>query len=492
VTRATVVVVAVFIALSGCAVESASEVEPVDARDNVEEQGIFDCTESQATGYKNGNPFPITVVTVDGKPVEEQTANAYIVMQEAAANDGIGLRVVSGFRTMAEQQYLYACYVNCNCNSCNLAAQPGYSNHQSGHAIDFNTSDPGVLDWMNAHANGFGWQRTVPSEVWHWEWWGGGPGGGPCGQPVNQAPRGYLDGVDCNAGVLGWAQDPDVADAPIRVDMYFDGPAGAGVGYSTMANIHRDDLCAAIGSCEHGFDFVLPRKWLDNAPHTVFAYGIDSAGGNNPLLSAAPATFTCAPPALPSPSSSFVLRHVLSPDAMAALQFSFDDVAVYPALDGFAVGADFPTAAPQLIQANGEPPVYVVDGDGSRRWVTSPDSLNAWHFTVGAIVVEDPAVVHAMPMGALLPDAPVLVRGNGPEVYVVDAAPPSWGIGSGVGVADDATKAVPVKGAGASTHAKPLPPSVVASCASAPSSTFALFSLLALVRLQRGRRRANM
>src|SRR5690606_23830586 len=85
------------------------------------------------------------------------------------------------FRTYEEQEYFYGCYVNCNCNNCNLAAVPGYSNHNSGHALDLNTSAPGVYDWLAANGAYYGFERTVPSEPWHWEWWGGGPGGGVCG-----------------------------------------------------------------------------------------------------------------------------------------------------------------------------------------------------------------------------------------------------------------------------------------------------------------------
>ncbi len=156
------------------------EAEPELLESSVQ-QGIVTCAERQDTGYTNGSSFVITVVTADGKPAERATANAYAVMQAAAAADGINLVVVSGFRTMSEQQYLYACYVNCNCNNCNLAAKPGYSNHQSGHAMDLNTSSPGVYTWLSNNAGRFGFKRTVPSEIWHWEWWGGGPGGGPCG-----------------------------------------------------------------------------------------------------------------------------------------------------------------------------------------------------------------------------------------------------------------------------------------------------------------------
>ena len=155
--------------------------EPEDDGD-VSQQGIYNCSERRDTGYRSGSSFSITVVTVDGKPVERGTANAYIAMQEAAARAGVSLRIVSGFRTMSEQQYLYGCYVNCSCNNCNLAARPGYSNHQSGHALDLNTSSSGVLNWLNNNGARFGFSRTVPSEPWHWEWWGNASDfAGPCG-----------------------------------------------------------------------------------------------------------------------------------------------------------------------------------------------------------------------------------------------------------------------------------------------------------------------
>lgn len=162
-----------------CFVPAAPESEAVS---QVEEPlSSFSCGESTATGYKSGKPFKITVVHVDNHAVEVATTNAYYAMAKAAQNAGVQIRVVSGFRTMAEQKYLYACYVNCNCNGCNLAATPGYSNHQSGHALDLNTSAAGVYSWLSNHAGAFGFKRTVPSEIWHWEWWGGGPNVAVCG-----------------------------------------------------------------------------------------------------------------------------------------------------------------------------------------------------------------------------------------------------------------------------------------------------------------------
>lgn len=191
--RDTLLLVATAFA-AGCGViPEADEAEPELTFTSIE-QGLVTCSERMDTGYRNGSPFPITVVTADGKPVERDTANAYAVMQQAAAQAGVTITVVSGFRTMAEQQYLYSCYVNCSCNSCNLAARPGTSNHQSGHALDLNTSSAGVLTWLNANGARFGFSRTVPSEPWHWEWWGGGPGGGPCGLTRDNCTTGEAEG----------------------------------------------------------------------------------------------------------------------------------------------------------------------------------------------------------------------------------------------------------------------------------------------------------
>lgn len=127
--------------------------------------------ERQVTGYVAGKAFDITVVGVDGKPVEVATAAAFHRMRAAAASDGVTIKVVSGFRTMAEQEYLYGCYKSGTCNNGNLAARPGFSNHQSGHALDLNARDPAVGLWLRAHASAYGFHNTVPSEPWHWEFW---------------------------------------------------------------------------------------------------------------------------------------------------------------------------------------------------------------------------------------------------------------------------------------------------------------------------------
>ena len=120
------------------------------------------------TGYREGRAFGCTVTMVDGKPVEVHTADAFERMRAAATRAGIGLRVISGFRTMEHQRALYAAF---RAGRGNLAALPGHSNHQSGHALDLNVTAPGALRWLERHAREFGFRRTVPTETWHWEHW---------------------------------------------------------------------------------------------------------------------------------------------------------------------------------------------------------------------------------------------------------------------------------------------------------------------------------
>ena len=123
---------------------------------------------SRTTGYNHGKAMSICAVTIDGKAVEQGTADSYIKMRDAAARAGVGIIVVSGFRTMQKQRELYAAY---KAGRGNLAAPPGYSNHQSGHALDLNTKGKGVKSWLVKNAATFGFRRTVPSEDWHYEKW---------------------------------------------------------------------------------------------------------------------------------------------------------------------------------------------------------------------------------------------------------------------------------------------------------------------------------
>ncbi len=112
-------------------------------------------------------------------------------------------------------------------------------------------------------------------------------------------PRGSLDDANC-AELRGWVQDLNTPDSVSPVDLYFDAPAGAGPpSLHVDAGDHRDDLCAAIGSCNHGFDIDTPLALRDGRDHRVWAYGVSSADpGIYPLLGGSPREFRCAAPVI--------------------------------------------------------------------------------------------------------------------------------------------------------------------------------------------------
>lgn len=127
-----------------------------------------------AIAYKNGQPIgQIALTKVDGKLVEVATAKAFLAMKAAAKAAGVDLTLQSGFRTMEEQTRLRAAY---EAGTGNLAAIPGYSNHQNGVAIDIGVrssfQSPEYL-WLAQHAKDYGFVNTGKDfsqpEPWHWE-----------------------------------------------------------------------------------------------------------------------------------------------------------------------------------------------------------------------------------------------------------------------------------------------------------------------------------
>ena len=144
-----------------------------------------------ALGFRGGRPMVLAVVPIKAPTLSEsstragaqafrtwepedfvraevRTAAAYFKMAAAARRAGIRLQVNSGFRTDDEQRELYNLYRR---GRGPLAAKPGGSNHQSGHALDLDTRSPQVRRWLWRHAFRFGFRRTVACERWHYEHW---------------------------------------------------------------------------------------------------------------------------------------------------------------------------------------------------------------------------------------------------------------------------------------------------------------------------------
>jgi LAS superfamily LD-carboxypeptidase LdcB len=123
-----------------------------------------------ATGYKDGARLKLKIVECGNSEAEVHTAIAFRAMARAATKAGLDLRIRSGFRSYAEQVKLYKQYRR---GEGNLAARPGYSNHESGRALDIYIEDYRVLEWLENHAAQYGFHRTVSGEAWHWEYLGG-------------------------------------------------------------------------------------------------------------------------------------------------------------------------------------------------------------------------------------------------------------------------------------------------------------------------------
>jgi D-alanyl-D-alanine carboxypeptidase len=128
--------------------------------------------------WDNGNFLKqITLIQIVGadkqlKFMSSEIAEFYLSLVNAAEADGVLLPLKSGFRTYAKQEFLYNGFIN-KLPNFNLAAKPGFSNHEDGFAYDFAISGyegNALYDWLKAHAPKHGFVRTVNKEPWHWEY----------------------------------------------------------------------------------------------------------------------------------------------------------------------------------------------------------------------------------------------------------------------------------------------------------------------------------
>jgi hypothetical protein len=184
-----------------------------------------DCKPQVEPAYSGGQAIGnIDVIHIGDKPVARRTAGAFLVLRQRAAEAGVTVTINSGFRTMDEQQYFYDCYRTGKCNNGNLAARPGYSNHQDGRALDLSGST-GALDSVIAK-NGLEWQRTVEGEPWHYEYVGADVDD-PCGgsttvseiTPVTVAQQPQLPPASSDPPVVAPPVVPDPTP-PASIDPY--------------------------------------------------------------------------------------------------------------------------------------------------------------------------------------------------------------------------------------------------------------------------------
>jgi D-alanyl-D-alanine carboxypeptidase len=117
------------------------------------------------------------------------------IMLDAANNAGYDIRVVSGYRSYADQQYTYNYWVGQlgQEQADRVSARPGYSEHQLGMTADLGSADFGwdLTDtfgatpdgrWLSAHCTEYGFVLSFPEgkedptgyayEPWHFRYIG--------------------------------------------------------------------------------------------------------------------------------------------------------------------------------------------------------------------------------------------------------------------------------------------------------------------------------
>jgi hypothetical protein len=105
-------------------------------------------------------------------------ARSFDQMTRAAAEDGVKLILIVGYRDYAEQVHQKAVWTARGLPD--FAATPGRSTHGLGVTVDIDRYQPQILEWLakNAPRFGFDWPRwaTViqkrtgkPKEPWHWQ-----------------------------------------------------------------------------------------------------------------------------------------------------------------------------------------------------------------------------------------------------------------------------------------------------------------------------------
>jgi hypothetical protein len=251
---------------------------------------------------------------------------------------------------------------------------------------------------------------------------------GSCVVSMSSPAAGNLDDAGCES-IRGWAQDPDEPTEAVDVQISFDAAGDPSAPAEVVtAKLERADLCEPLGTCDHGFELPTPLSLHDGAAHTVHAYAIDTMTDEATILDGAPAEIRCVPVA-----PEGVRRRLDGDSVFDAWKFStYRDVLVLDqdTIDAIPEGPELPQAPVLAKTDDGEPEVWLIDGDW-RRHVPNPTAFAAWSFEWAAIDEMPADELEAMEQGTNLRPRPVLVTtAAGDVVYLIDDAPAAFDAGA--------------------------------------------------------------
>ncbi|MDJ0517748.1 MAG: M15 family metallopeptidase [Trichodesmium sp. MO_231.B1] len=127
--------------------------------------------------------------------LNQEAAQKLMELIYAARTEGIWIIVISGFRTIQQQQILWKAQVKklgSEQQAAKFNAPPGYSEHHTGYAVDLGDGQFPNLDlttefenttafqWLKIHAQEYGFEMSFPPnnsqgisyEPWHWRFIG--------------------------------------------------------------------------------------------------------------------------------------------------------------------------------------------------------------------------------------------------------------------------------------------------------------------------------
>jgi hypothetical protein len=200
--------------------------------------------------------------------------------------------------------------------------------------------------------------------------------------PTSYTPEGVFETVDNNGRAIGWAIDPDDRASSIDIHFYIDGPSGSGGAYAGMVSttILREDINTAYSTTgNHGFSFQIPSEYCTSTDRTIYAYGIDLQGIDNPLLDQSPRTFNLTPQQCGVPTTISTTN--ISNSTNCTQSLSVNIPATY--------NCTFP-----------------LTGDSNNNYVLPSSPVNAWTATDGSSTT---------PLAASQSDACVITGNNTPQ-----------------------------------------------------------------------------
>lgn len=173
----------------------AASASPAAARPSVESSPeSLRCLVNKMRPFAQKDWAPSDLVDFEGQQLRAEAAQAARTMMDAAKAEGVTLTVSSAYRSYAVQQQTYQHWVSVNGQKVadQLSARPGYSEHQTGLAIDFSSPEGCRLEecyedtragrWLAKNAQNYGFILRFPKgqqavtgylfEPWHYRYLG--------------------------------------------------------------------------------------------------------------------------------------------------------------------------------------------------------------------------------------------------------------------------------------------------------------------------------